>query len=85
MITKLAELLKDDKSQNQAIACYDLGEFCRFYPRGRMYFQSYFRVLESLHIKELIMEKARYSSEKSVREQALLALQKLMIQNWQNI
>ena len=36
MITKLAELLKDENNLNQAIACYDLGEFCRFYPRGRM-------------------------------------------------
>lgn len=31
------------------------------------------------------MDKARYSSEKTVREQALLALQKIMIQNWQSI
>lgn len=44
-----------------------------------------FSVIEDLHIKELIMEKARYSQDKSVREQALLALQKLMIQNWQSI
>lgn len=46
---------------------------------------NYFSVIEDLHIKELIMEKARYSQDKSVREQALLALQKLMIQNWQSI
>lgn len=31
------------------------------------------------------MERARYSEDKSVREQALMALQKIMIQNWQAI
>lgn len=76
---------KDEKPLNVAIACYDLGEFCRFYPRGKAYLWIYFRVIESLQIKDIIMERARYSEDKSVREQALLALQKIMIQNWQAI
>jgi hypothetical protein len=42
-------------------------------------------VIETLQIKDIIMEKARYSDDKSVKEQALLALQKIMIQNWQAI
>lgn len=50
-----------------------------------MLFLLCFSVIESMQIKELIMEKARYSQDKGVREQALLALQKLMIQNWQSI
>lgn len=54
-------------------------------PRVESNVFNYFSVIEDLHIKELIMEKARYSQDKSVREQALLALQKLMIQNWQSI
>lgn len=36
IIRKLRILLTGKNTQNQAIACYDLGEFCRFYPRGRM-------------------------------------------------
>ena len=36
-----------------------------------------------MQLKDVIMEKARYSEDKAVREQALLALQKLMIQNKQ--
>lgn len=78
-------MLTSKETQNQAIACYDLGEFCRFYPRGKTYISLYFRILESFQLKDLIMEKARYSADKAVREQALLALQKLMIQNWQSI
>ena len=28
-------MLNGKDPNNEAIACYDLGEFCRFYPRGR--------------------------------------------------
>lgn len=78
LIKKLKYLLGSKRNLNSAIACYDLGEFCRFYPRGKA-------VIETLQIKDIIMEKARYSEDKSVKEQALLALQKIMIQNWQAI
>lgn len=78
IIKKLKHLLNSKRAINVAVACYDIGEFCRFYPRGR-------DVIESLSIKDIIMEKARYSEDKSVREQALMALQKVMIQNWQAI
>ena len=54
-------------------------------PKRPRVHHSLFSVIESLHIKDIIMEKARYSEDKSVREQALMALQKVMIQNWQAI
>ena len=37
MIRKLSDLLTSNDSQNVAIACYDLGEFCRFHPFGKKY------------------------------------------------
>lgn len=37
LIKKLREILQGNDNKNIAIACYDLGEFCRFYPRGRKY------------------------------------------------
>jgi len=35
LIKKLVGLLDSDRSKNVAIACYDIGEFCRFHPFGR--------------------------------------------------
>ncbi|EGR32209.1 hypothetical protein IMG5_092130 [Ichthyophthirius multifiliis] len=75
LIKKLVALLNSDVSKNVAIACYDIGEFCRFHPFGR-------NVIEKLGGKNLIMIKARHEDQ-SVRENALLALQKIMLHNWQ--
>lgn len=35
LIKKLREILQGRDEKNVSIACYDLGEFCRFYPKGR--------------------------------------------------
>lgn len=35
LIKKLVGLLDSDRLKNVAIACYDIGEFCRFHPFGR--------------------------------------------------
>lgn len=32
---KLVDLLGSDNDKNVAIACYDLGEFCRYHPFGK--------------------------------------------------
>lgn len=50
----MVELLKTGSSTTQGIACYDLGEFCRFHPYGK-------KILEHKDIKgkDIIMEKAK--------------------------
>ncbi|CAK63714.1 unnamed protein product (macronuclear) [Paramecium tetraurelia] len=75
LIRKLAEILKSNNNQNVAVACYDLGEFCRFHPFGKV-------VLEQLNAKQEIMRQAR-NDDQQIREHALLSLQKIMLHNWQ--
>ncbi|KRX04842.1 Armadillo-type fold [Pseudocohnilembus persalinus] len=74
LIKMLISLLDDSNTKNQAVACYDLGEFCRFYPYGR-------HILDGQNGKSKIMLLAK-SEDQKVRENALLALQKIMLHNW---
>lgn len=78
-IKKLRDLLQNSdekvKVKNQAIICYDLGEFCRFHPFGKM-------TLDNLQVKGSILELIN-SSEPLVKEHALVAIQKMMLHSWQ--
>ncbi|KAL4502337.1 hypothetical protein ABPG72_011924 [Tetrahymena utriculariae] len=74
MIKKLCDLLGSNRQKNIAIACYDIGEFCRFHPFGR-------NVIEGLEKKSVIMKLAN-DADPSIKENALLALQKIMLHNW---
>ncbi len=56
------------------VACYDLGEFARFHPEGK-------KVLSSLRAKEVLMKNLQDKSPR-VSKAALLATQKLMVNNW---
>jgi len=75
LIKKLIELLAvQDDNETVATALYDLGEFSRFYPKGR-------ELLDTLHGRERILY--HLSSEAQIiQEQALLALQKLLVKGW---
>lgn len=61
--------------QIQAIACHDLGEFIRHYPRARPAF-------DTLGCKELIMARMAHE-DPNVKYEALLAVQKLLVHNWE--
>merc|ERR1719427_1159933 len=75
LIKKLIELLAvQDDHETVATALYDPGEFSRFYPKGR-------ELLDTLHGRERILYHLS-SDTPVVQEQALLALQKLLVKGW---
>jgi len=57
------------------VACFDLGEYVRHYARGK-------HVLEQLGGKTLVMTLLGHE-DPNVRYEALLAVQKLMVHNWE--
>ncbi|XP_037957442.1 V-type proton ATPase subunit H isoform X1 [Teleopsis dalmanni] len=58
-----------------SVACFDIGEYVRHYPRGK-------HVLEQLGGKQIVMQLLGHD-EPNVRYEALLAVQKLMVHNWE--
>lgn len=58
-----------------AVAAHDIGEYVRHYPRGKT-------IIESLGGKELVMQLLSHQ-DANVRYEALLCVQKLMVQNWE--
>jgi len=68
----------DDKAADAttlAVACWDVGEFVRFHPRGKT-------LAADMDLKLPIMKYLSHSDE-SVSSEALRALQKIMIVNWE--
>ncbi|KAK9506209.1 hypothetical protein O3M35_008184 [Rhynocoris fuscipes] len=58
-----------------SVACFDIGEYVRHYPRGKI-------VIENLGGKDLVMSLLGHE-DPNVRYEALIAVQKLMVHNWE--
>jgi V-type H+-transporting ATPase subunit H len=58
-----------------SVAAHDIGEYVRHYPRGK-------HVIEQLGGKQLVMQHLSHE-DPNVRYEALLAVQKLMVHNWE--
>ncbi|VDM18061.1 unnamed protein product [Hydatigera taeniaeformis] len=58
-----------------SVAAHDVGEFVRHYPRGK-------QVIDQLGGKQVVMSLLQHH-DPSVRYNALLALQKIMVHNWE--
>ncbi|XP_077989685.1 V-type proton ATPase subunit H-like [Glandiceps talaboti] len=73
ILVKLLETSKDP--QVLAVSAHDIGEYVRHYPRGK-------HNIEQLGGKELVMTYMSHE-DPNVRYEALLAVQKLMVHNWE--
>lgn len=75
LVRQLIQLLQSESNTVVEVACYDLGEFARFHPDGKLYIQKFGG-------KPPLMRAMSHKDAK-VKKQALLAVQKLMITNWE--
>ena len=78
--------------QTLCVGCHDLGEFVRYYPRGR-------QVIDKISAKQTVMQLMSHDvsfyrihiffiifikiKDQTVRYNALIAVQKMMVNNWE--
>lgn len=77
LLKVLITLLGSKDEEVVAIACYDIGEFVRFYPNGRS-------ITKRLGAKELVMPLIE-SENVDLQRHALQCVSKLMVQNWEYV
>jgi len=77
LVRKLVELLRVNSGNPQVleIALNDIGEYVRYYPRGK-------NVIDQLDAKTTIMSMLSHE-DTNVKHQALLCVQKLMVHHWE--
>uniref|UniRef100_T1KC43 V-type proton ATPase subunit H n=1 Tax=Tetranychus urticae TaxID=32264 RepID=T1KC43_TETUR len=73
ILIKILETSKD--SLVLSVAIHDIGEYIRYYPRGKT-------VIENLNGKYLIMQ-LMDDADPNVKYEALLCVQKLVVHNWE--
>ena len=74
LIRSLIALLDSKDPETQAVACYDIGEWSRFYPDAKS-------VIEKLNGKIKLMKMIDHH-DSDVKQHALNAVQKVLVKNW---
>jgi len=64
-----------EEIETLCVGCHDLGEFVRHYARGR-------QVLDKINAKQTVMQ-LMSNEDQTVRYNALVAVQKMMVNNWE--
>lgn len=77
ILRELSDLLKTTPNKDvKAIICHDFGEFVKYHPEGR-------KVVNALDVKAAIIECMQDQDHEMLRKQALLCVQKIMVQKWE--
>jgi len=76
LIRELIKLLSSEDPQTVAVACYDIGEWSRFYPDAKA-------VIEKLKGKYKLMSLINHIDDE-VKQHALNAVQKVLVKNWKH-
>lgn len=74
VVKTLVALTASHDEEVQSIACYDIGEFVRHYPNGRV-------IARSLGAKDIVMRLVDHTN-KDLQRHALTAVSKMMVSNW---
>jgi len=75
LLKALIDLLGSDENDVVSVACYDLGEWVRFYPNGKS-------IVKHLGAKDLVMAKID-DADPEVQRHALQCMSKIMVQQWE--
>ena len=75
LLKQLIALLRSDDAEVVSIACYDIGEWVRFYPSGKA-------VVKALGAKDVVMELIEHA-DPDVTRHALQCVSKIMVTNWE--
>jgi len=76
LIKELIKLVEKSDDRTKAIACYDLGEFARFFAHGRS-------ILDNFGAKEKIIEvMGKPGSSAELKKEAITCYQKMLMTTW---
>lgn len=74
LLKRLILLVSHDDDDVAAVACYDIGEFVRHYPNGRL-------IAKQLGAKDAMMKLIGHENP-DLQRHALQSVSKMLVQNW---
>jgi V-type H+-transporting ATPase subunit H len=77
LLKRLIVLVTSDDDDVASVACYDIGEFVRHYPNGRL-------IAKQLGAKDAVMNLIGHENA-DLQRHALHSVSKMMVQNWEAV